>query len=319
MKYLYVFTFLLLLLMSPTQAFAQPDALGTVARLAKQGDSEDAHTRHFFNDVSDSVSFYMEHPEQVKYYTDQHAFRNPARLSIASAPLCKDVSGLESDVSQRVVEAYNKSESASVTRKNFWIAVSSCLAGHEGAEAWESNGAMTMNKLDVPGIRHRKYLYGIFQLSTERGAGVDDACQPAWANFKVPESSSGSPKEYIAKQRGVPTLGDLQSKGTSPTNDSMAALGDIKNQRFNIMCGIHEIFRASAGSGGSCLDPFNHSQNRYGPLRSQTNAYKKCINRLVEPVMNAGDNVANVRTAIQLATGTKTEVDAEKNHAEATE
>jgi hypothetical protein len=278
---------------------AQPNTLATVNRLADEGASENALTRYFFNDVQDSIAHFMANPNEISFYTNKEGFNSRAPISIQSSPLCKKIKGLDDET----IALYNLSEPGSAPRQNFWVTVAACLAAHEGAEYWLNNDNENFHKLDTSAVEHQNYLYGTFQLSTERGAAVDIACQRAWASFSILDSTSGAPKEYLTQQRDIPKLVNLHpNKDKTPHQGSLAALANPQKQRFNIMCGVHEIFRAAVSGKKEeqkCLSPFHIAQNRFGPLRRKSAEFKKCMSKLASPIMKAGKDTASIHEAIK--------------------
>jgi hypothetical protein len=271
---------------------AQPNTIATLGRIASATD--ESHARYFFHDIRDSISFFMQNPDQIKIYS-RYTYNHPTTLAVASAPLCQGASGLP----ESSIVAYNESPEGSSQRKNLWLAIAACLAAHEGAEYFILKRADLMNKLDSPEAKYRKFVYGVFQVSTERGAAVHSACEPAWKKFATLSSESGAPDSYLTQQRSIPYLNDLCASGTESTASSLAALGSLEKQRFNILCGVHEIYRAATTGEANCMDPFFKSQNRYGPLRRQSAAFQKCVNQMVPALMDAGDDVEVLRRLVR--------------------
>ena len=241
-------------------------------------------SKYFFHDVSDSVDYFFSSPDKIYNYDGKSYSQK--RQDISKMPLCKSFPGIPSST----MDQYNKAKPQSDDRKNFWKVVSSCLAAREGGLYMTTGQTSQFSKKDT-GTSANKYIYGYFQLSTESRGAVDIGCQKNWKSFKLQRSSSGAPQSYLKQQNSIPYMSDLGT-GASKTSKSWSALGDMSKQRFNVMCGTHEIYRGAVKKEGgkSCLNPFKKDGNRYAAFRSGNSALKACITKYVPNAVDLGKN-----------------------------
>lgn len=259
MKILWLFTGVLALGLSEAARAADP--IGTVETICKQG----GRAGTLLADLGTATDTLFEKPTLIHRYIEGGKSSGFSGYKAGLIDNLKDRQLCATGFKSSVSSAYN---AGGVTeRKNFWIIAGACLAGHEGAEAWELG--TKMNALDT--CPNAKYVYGAFQLSAENGGGVEDACIPAW-------NASHAIKQPVDLGAG---------KGVKKTEEALRLMGLAGNQTFNIFCGMHEMLRAAAVPGKACLNIFNDNQNRFGPLRRSEKAFKDCVNKYAVSSMSA--------------------------------
>ncbi len=290
---------------------ASPPATRTVSALAKASYTKEGHAKYFFHDVSDALEFFLRSPSKIAVYSSTTGrFQEDAgRANLVSSGLCSPLRGVD----EKIIRSYNAAPARSAARKNFWIVTAACLAAHEGAEAWLRGNAGAMNKLDLPSVTHRKFLYGAFQLSAEKNASVVGSCQKTWKEFRLLGSPSGLPASYVAAHADLVDFSDAKSDGRSETAGAMRSLGQLHRQRFNVFAGVHELLRASV-AGKSCLDPFDRSQNRFGPLRSASPALVACLNDHAPKALEAGARLEGLVQTLLSSPSDRSTDDAAEEH-----
>jgi len=269
------------------------DTIENMKKVASASAKGNANLKYFFHDVADATNYFFDKKEKVYHYDGTKYARSS--VDVANLPLCKS-----SKINSSIVNEYNKTAKGSKDRKGFWSVLSACVGGLEGASYVPSETAKKFNKLDT--AENAKYIYGIYQLSVERGSPVLDACQDIWRNgYGQMASTSGAPSSHIKGQQvSLPITGI--GNGVSRNSSAVAALGYFSKQRFNTFCGVHEIFRGSSyptsgkhAQKTSCLDPFKTSWNRYNGLRGGNKALTTCVNKYGAAGLNTGNNPNSLR------------------------
>lgn len=236
-----------------TRANAQTNSTLVVGRIAAYGPN---HTDRFFDVTYQNVERFFSNPQSL-YVFKKNTFV-PGQISdISQRTLCAG------SFPDHLTKKYNQTSENLVARKNFWTVVALCLAGSEGLEPLVNNQINSMNKNDVPEAGQR-FLYGTFQLDSMRSGGVPNGCAPSW---KIHTGKTIDSRSWSVN-------------GLKKNQFALDAMGDPKNQEFNLFCGVHELFRASISSE-KCLSPFmnvTNGNNRFGPLRRKDSALIACVN-----------------------------------------
>jgi len=257
------------------------------------------HLPRFFEELDSSVEHFFNNPSDI-YLVDKNApnrspnnFANGLIKNVINVPMCESRS---SSVSKSITASYNSADASK--RKNFFVAASACLAAHEGAELLANN--MNATKLDTSDAKYVKYLYGSFQLSTENGGGLQEACLKIWNKSFPAKAIKFSDK----------------SSGTKKNSSAHQLFGRAENQTFNHFCGVHEFFRAAfAGSrSNKCFDIFNPAQSRYGPLRTRSAGFTDCLETMGRTALQSGDDINQLKENFANAQILKSSVVAENDN-----
>lgn len=252
-----------------SSALSEAYPTDTAAKLLKAAEDNESKYRHFYRDIADSVDFFFGEPKKIMTYETKTGMYSGGPLrNLLSSPLCSN------EKYSKLVTPYNGSAAASPERKAFWTVLSACVAAAEGAELWLYG--KNFNKLDTNS--NPKFLYGIFQLSTENNASVQLTCIPLWnKNFKSLASKHGAESRYLEAHKSLGTLSGVD-KGKSSNASSVKVFGDSKLQRANAFCGVHEVLRANTSNRGNCLPVFENAGNRFATLRKASDKIVECLN-----------------------------------------